>query len=422
MLKKKIQIQECEMMSEGEVRIERLNNGVKVIEQIGSRLKGFTIVAGIPAGECFDPLGKAGLGHLGEHVFSGKEGGGIYRYGAELVRRRLVGNAANGEDLTWFYISGGSPTKVPEALDLLSTSLKSPPSEAELKIHKRIVRSELLNYSGDHDRKITWGLGSLFSRCEDDFLAANLNDLSSIRLEDILGFQETYIRGQSLYIAMTGNVPNGFMGMVEERLGTLPANGSCLPEYVKPIICTPFLRYFAFGSEPGVADIALCYDLPVARDPMQEAKLRVLAAAIGGSDSGLLVQQLRGEAGVAYNPIATFDRDSVTGDRIAIKFFCSTDDIGIAMSGLVGVMQRIKQEKLSGEALHLARLEAKSDLRHFLKDDGRGVMMIEHALWGRALPAELARNIGRASVDEVYVAANNHLNGNHASVLVGPSG
>ncbi|MEK6963189.1 MAG: insulinase family protein [Nanoarchaeota archaeon] len=402
------------------INIATLSNGITLV-YLPTDSKRVRIVVGTPAGEWSDPKDKEGLGHFAEHVFSGKESGGVYRFAAKLLRMKLKGNAANSSELTWFHMRGPDSSSLEGALELLAKSLIEPPNEREIELHRGIIGSELVGYCGDHEKVRSWGL-DLFHRVEENLLSANIRDLSAINLLDLEAWHRQHITGSRMFAAIYGAIDDNIVTIAEKHLGRIP-NGQ---EKVQlepscPIIRTPVSRYLQFTSTPPVFDAAISYIFQTERrDPKMEATLRVLGSAMGGSEAGLLVKHLRGQEGISYDAAGGFERCSRMGDSIDLNCYCVEPNARTAVKGIERVVRTIKERQLGPEELRLAKEEATGELEDFLEeDDGLGIMLGEHVLWGRALPHELYAAIDGVTAEEVYAAANAQLNGNHATIIVG---
>lgn len=403
------------------MNIATLSNGI-TLAYLPTRSKKVRVVIGTPAGEWSDPKGKEGLGHFAEHVFSGKESGGVYRFAAKLLRMKLRGNATNSSELTWFYMRGPDSASLEDTIDLIAKSLIEPPSEREIELHRGIIGSELVGFCGDHERVRDWGL-DLFHREEENLLSANIRDLATISLGDLETWHRQHIIGSKMFAAIYGAIDDSVVAIAEKHLGRIP-NGQekVLLEPSQPRVHPPVSRYLQFASTPPVFDAAVSYLLQTERrDSKMEATLRVLGSAMGGSEAGLLVKHLRGQEGISYDPSGGFERCSRMGDSINLKCYCIEPNARTAVKGIERVVRTIKDRSLGPEELRLAKEEATRELEESLEedDDGLGVMLGEHILWGRALPHELYATINGVTAEEVHAAANAYLNGNHATIVVG---
>lgn len=400
--------------------VKTLSNGL-TLACLPTDSKKVRVVVGTPAGEWSDPEGKIGLSHFAEHVFSGKESGGVYRFSATLLRKGLKGNAVNSSEMTWFYMRGSDAGKLESAVELLAKSLVEPPNEREIELHRGIIGSELVGYCGDHERVQQWGL-DLFHRKEENILAANVADLSKISLEDLRAWHAEHMLGNRMFAAVYGAIePAEVLAIAEKHLGKIPNGPESVKLQVAPsLVTTPLSRYFQFTSFPPVFDVAVAYNLSIGEDMKTEAILRVLGAAMGGSETGLLVKHLRGQEGIAYDASGGFERCSRIGDSLDLKCYCVESNAKTAIKGIERAVRTIKDRELGPEELRLAKEEAGIELEEYLEeDDGLGIMLGEHLLWSRALPDALSSAISGVTAEEVHRTANTYLNGNHATVIVG---
>lgn len=276
-----------------------LENGVRILVEPVTHVQSAAIGLWCRTGSSHEFENEAGITHLIEHMlFKGTETRTAKQIAEEIEGRGGMLNAFTDKESTCYYcrtLSDEAKTGIDVLCDMMRHSLIDP---EELGREKGVVLEEIKrgeDEPGDHVHEVhlsnRWGEHPLGKP-----IIGTRESVSSFEDSNLRSYMERRYRGENILLSIAGNVnPDEIRQFAEERLGSIQGGNGAM-QIPKPggkasdnYIAKEIEQvHFCIGT-----DGCSVYD-----DELYT--LAVLDAALGGSMSSRLFQEIREKRGLVY--------------------------------------------------------------------------------------------------------------------------
>jgi predicted Zn-dependent peptidase len=276
-----------------------LPNGVRVLVEPSMTVKSVSIGLWCHTGSRHEFDNEAGITHLIEHMlFKGTKKRTAKEIAEAIEGRGGMLNAFTDKESTCYYCRMLSDD-VAVGIDVLSDMmLNSLFEQEELEREEQVVLEEIRrgeDEPGDHVHEVhleqRWGDHPLGKP-----IIGTAESVSSFMRDDLITYMDRRYRGENILLSVAGNVdPAAVVALAESTLGSIPS-GTENGQPARPL-SKPGMHYV----ERPVEQVHFCiggdglsfYDEDI-------YTLKVLDAALGGSMSSRLFQEIRERRGLAY--------------------------------------------------------------------------------------------------------------------------
>jgi len=277
-----------------------LSNGVRVLVEPVTHVRSAAIGLWCRTGSRHEQDNEAGITHLIEHMLFKGTGRRTAKEIAESVEGRGGSlNAFTDKEATCYYCRVLADD-VENGVDVLSDMmLNSTFDPEELKREEGVVVEEIKRSEdepGDHVHEL-----HLANRWKQHPLGKPIigtkESVSGFKREDLKGYMDRRYRGENVLLAIAGNVdPQAVVGFAEKMLGDIPSGQADIqPSRPQGAASFDFVEkdveqvHFCIGT-----DGTSIYDSEL-------YTMSVLDAALGGSMSSRLFQEIREKRGLVYS-------------------------------------------------------------------------------------------------------------------------
>jgi predicted Zn-dependent peptidase len=277
-----------------------LSNGVRILVEPVGHVQSAAIGLWCRTGSRHEQENEAGITHLIEHMLFKGTSRRTAKESAESIEGRGGSlNAFTDKEATCYYcraLADDAVNGIDVLSDMMLHSLFDPEELAreESVVLEEIKRSE--DEPGDHVHEVhlshRWGSHPLGKP-----IIGTKESVSGFTRDNLLGYIGRRYRGENVMLAIAGNVnPEQIVQAAEERLGAI-ASGSDDVQPARPSGSKGF-NYLAKDVEQ--VHFCIGTDGTSLYDP-EIYTMSVLDAALGGSMSSRLFQEIREKRGLVYS-------------------------------------------------------------------------------------------------------------------------
>ncbi len=379
------------------------SNGLRIAYEPIDFVNSVTTGVWVGTGSAMENNSNNGVSHYLEHMFFK----GTERFGAKEIAERVENlggqlNAMTAKEYTCFYdkvLSGD----IEEAVDTLADMLlHSKFDKHDMELERKVILEEI-NMSEDtpedlnHDliAETIWPQHPLGKP-----IAGTAKSLSKISRQDLLSYYQQQYHPKNTVIAVTGNFDEKhLLSLLEEKFGQWNTNA----EYTAAPPPLPVKS----NEKILVKDIEqcqLCLGLHgVCRGDADYYALQIINAALGGSMSSRLFQNLRESSGLAYS-VYSYASSYTTDGMFVIYAGLSAENLEKALALINREICRLKQNSLSAKELAVAKTQLKSSLIMGLESMSSRMSHLGKNLLLRGYvpsPEEMMANIERVNMDAI---------------------
>lgn len=394
-------------MPEG-IRSTKLPNGINILTERMSAQRSASVGIWIGIGSRHDPVGKAGLAHLYEHmVFKGTRNRSAARISRELEEVGGHLNAFTSREQTCFYAKV-LDRDLPRAIDLLTDLVTGARiASVDLRKERQVVLEEIRSCDDDPDELV----GDLFAEALwarhplGAPIAGTVESVGALSVADLRAHQERTLSSEiPMVVCAAGAVDHDLL--VEAAASRLQAKQAGAPVRQKPT--RPGQRQDRIRivhKEVSQVNLILARRSLSSHHPLRHA-LGLVNLVLGGGMASRLNQEIREKRGIVYSVYSFAD------------FLLGAGALGVSLGTEPG--QARKALELVAKELRILRAKglSRKDLR-FAKDyaAGSAVLALESSssrmqnlgkcqlLYGRPLGLpEIIETIERVTPDEVAEA------------------
>lgn len=338
-----------------------LSNGVRVTVDPVSHVRSAAIGLWCKTGSRHEHSDEAGITHLIEHMlFKGTERRTAKQIAEEIEGRGGSLNAFTDRESTCYYCRV-LMDDVENGIDVLSDMMRNSlidPEELEREqgvVVEEIKRSE--DEPGDHVHDL-----HLQNRWKSHPLGLPIigtkESVSGFKREDIRRYLDRRYRGDHILLSVAGNVdPEKVRDWAEKDLGALP-EGQSDPELARPIGTKGELFV-----EKDVEQVHFCIGTDGASiyDPDYHTQI-ILDAALGGSMSSRLFQEVREKRGLVYS-IGSYSLNYSAGGAYTVYGGTSPDKWEEVQSITLAEFEKLRKDGLEEGELNRTKRNISGNLQ-----------------------------------------------------------
>jgi predicted Zn-dependent peptidase len=368
-----------------------LPDGPRVISAQLPGSRSLSVAIYVLAGSRLETREHAGVAHFMEHVtFKGTKAYPTTRAVSEAIEGcGGSSNAATDREST-IYWARLPVRKAEQAFSVLSELVFRPLlREADIARERDIIVEEIRSYRDDPGQHVF----NLFDRAffGDTQLGWEIaGDEASVRglsVDQIKGFWSETYRPANTVVAVAGDLDHGaIVDMVKRNIGT--GNG-IVPGFERAP-STPVERLAVEQRDLAQAHIVMGVPA-LRRDDPEQWTLEMLNTILGEGSSSRLFQQLREEAGLAYD-VHSFQTDYADCGTLQVYAGVDPADLESATSAILAELRRMADEPVAMDELDRARAYASGRLELRLEESRHmsAWLGIQEALHERVLTLDEA--------------------------------
>jgi len=353
----------------GEISISRTEGGIPVVVETLPSSSSVALAAYVNVGSRNEPVERAGMAHLLEHmVFRGTE-----NFTSRQISERIedAGGELNGftsKEHTCYYSSILKET-FESAGEILGEVIAKPLlTEDSFSLEKQIVTQEVRMLLNEPESYIHY----LFTQAIWEGHPMSIPEagvfetIGSISLDDLRDFYASNYSPESLIVVASGGVE---AGKVEEWASSLDS----MPKVTRinnqlPPVPKADIKFFL--REGDQAYVGLGFPGFSAGDPARQVQ-RMLGALLGAGMSSRLFQKVREEEGLVYSIYSISKHYSDCGN-MGIYFSCSKDKLARVLYSISSEFSLLKREGLEpGELDRVKRLIKGATVRRLESTENR---------------------------------------------------
>ena len=403
------------------VKLDRLDNGLRVVTEHMPGLQSAVIGIWIGAGGRHERSEQNGIAHFLEHMaFKGTEQRSALQIAEAIEDVGGYINAYTSRETTAYY-ARILEADVPLALDVLADIVLNPTFDpAEIEVERGVILQEIGQaYDTPDDIIFDWLQEAAYP--EQPIGRTILGPVERVRgfgQGDLRNFVSEHYRPGEIIVAAAGAVDHeAILALVEKQFGHLRNGPSLLVEGAR----------FEGGERREVKSLeqvhfALAFEAPAYRND-EVYTAQIYATLLGGGMSSRLFQEVREKRGLCYSIFAQGSAYADTGMTM-IYAGTSGEDIANLTSLTIDELRRSAEDLTEAEVAR-ARAQMKAGLLMGLESPSSRAERLARvvAIWDRVPPIEETVEkidaVGRADVS-AYAAA--HLSGGRpALALYGPA-
>jgi predicted Zn-dependent peptidase len=379
------------MTDEAPFQRTALPDGPRVISAQMPGSRSLSVAIYVLAGSRLETRDHAGVAHFMEHVtFKGTKAYPTTRAVSEAIEGcGGSSNAATDREST-IYWARLPVRKAEQAFSVLSELVFRPLlRETDIARERDIIVEEIRSYQDDPGQRVF----NLFDRAffGDTPLGWEIaGDEASVRglsVEQIKRFWSETYRPANTVIAVAGDLDHAtVVDLVERNVGT--GNG-----FVQRFAAAPALPVERVSVEQrDVAQAHLVVGVPaLRRDDPEQWTLEMLNTILGEGSSSRLFQQLREEAGLAYD-VHSFQTDFADCGTLQVYAGVDPTDLESATSAILAELRRMVDEPVAVDELDRARAYASGRMELRLEESRHmsAWLGIQEALHERVLTLDQA--------------------------------
>ncbi len=347
------------------VRSTLLPNGVAVVTERMEGLRSQSVGVWLGLGSRHDPVGKAGLAHLYEHmVFKGTGRRSALRVSRELEEVGGHLNAFTSREQTCFYakvLDRDQDRAVDLVCDLVTGAKLG---KKDLELERQVVLEEIRGCDDDPEELV----GELFAnalwnrQALGEPIAGTLDSVSKLSVDDLLEHRRRSLSGDvPLLVTASGNVDHDRLVSTAAKALESRAFGERILQKVERVGARQVSR-IVVEKDVSQVNLILSRRSPGAHHPDRHA-VSLVNLILGGGMSSRLNQEIREKRGLAYSVYSFAD------------FLLGTGALGVSLG--TEPAQAAKAVKVVGEEIRKLREEgvSKKELR-FAKDHAAGAAVL----------------------------------------------
>ena len=338
-------------MSTDEYRLERLDNGQRLVTERLDHLRSVCLGFWIPAGSRDEPAELYGASHFIEHLlFKGSS-----RYTAEEIAQVFdtLGGELNASTSREYVVVYGRflDDQLPVAMDVMTDMLLTP-TFTDLDQEREVILEEIAMVEDSPQDLIHDVLAQvvLDGHPLSHPILGTRESIAGASEEDLRAFHGRLFRFSDMVVAAAGNVGHeDLKSLLLDRLSTVEEE----PEdrgrvLVEPVPCRRFL-----SKETEQMHVCLG-GLGMARSDDRRFQLSVLDSLFGGSLSSRLFQEVREKRGLVYSVYSFANLYRETG-MVGLYFGCRPERLGTVMETVGRELVRLVKEPVPAEELNRAK-------------------------------------------------------------------
>ena len=368
-----------------------LPDGPRVISAQLPGSRSLSVAIYVLAGSRLETREHAGVAHFMEHVtFKGTKAYPTTRAVSEAIEGcGGSSNAATDREST-IYWARLPVRKAEQAFSVLSEIVFRPLlREADIARERDIIVEEIRSYRDDPGQHVF----NLFDRAffGDTQLGWEIaGDEASVRglsVDQIKGFWSETYRPANTVVAVAGDLDHGaIVDMVKRNIGT--GNG-IVPGFARAP-STPVERLAVEQRDLAQAHIVMGVPA-LRRDDPEQWTLEMLNTILGEGSSSRLFQQLREEAGLAYD-VHSFQTDYADCGTLQVYAGVDPADLESATSAILAELKRLVDKPVDMDELDRARAYSSGRLELRLEESRHmsAWLGIQEALHERVLTLDQA--------------------------------
>jgi predicted Zn-dependent peptidase len=400
-----------------------LPNGVRVLVEPVDHVRSASVGLWCQTGSRHELAHEAGITHLIEHMlFKGTERRTARQIAEEIEGRGGSLNAFTDKEATCYYCRV-LMDDVANAIDVLTDMMRNSLIEPEeLTREQGVVVEEIKrgeDEPGDHVHELHFQL-----RWDGHPLGLPIigtrESVSSFKSDDLKGYIGRRYRGENILLSVAGNVdPEEVRTTAEVELGSIPSGGT--QESLSRPVGKPGHNYITKDVEQVHfclgADGCSVYD-------DEYHTMAVLDAALGGSMSSRLFQEVREKRGLVY-AIGSYCLNYQSGGAYTVYGGTSPENWAEVQSLVHEEFKKVREEGFADEELARTKRNIAGSLVLALEGmSGRMMRMSRNELnHGREIPIEESlANIEAVTKDGIVALAERVLDPDLISTTaIGPS-
>ena len=391
-----------------DVRTTTLPNGVVVVSERMPGQRSLSVGVWLGLGSRHDPVGKAGLAHLYEHmVFKGTARRGALRVSRELEEVGGHLNAFTSREQTCFYakVLDRDQDRAVDLLCDLVTGAKL--SVRDLELEKQVVLEEIRGCEDDPEELV----GDLFAQALWDRqplgepIAGTLGSVAPLSRDDLEAHKARSLSGDvPLVVAAAGAVDHD--SLVDSAIRLLEARAygdSSRQKEGRPGV--RMKRRLVVEKDVSQVNLILARRGASAHDPNRHA-LGLANLVLGGGMASRLNQEIREKRGLAYSVYSFADFLLGTG-AIGISMGTEPKQAVRAADVARSEVEKLVRTGLSAKELRFAKDHASGAAILALESPGARMQHLGKCqfLYGRSLaPDEILRSVDAVTPDQVVQA------------------
>jgi predicted Zn-dependent peptidase len=353
----------------GEISISRTEGGIPVVVETLPSSSSVALAAYVNVGSRNEPVERAGMAHLLEHmVFRGTE-----KFTSRQISERIedAGGELNGftsKEFTCYYSSILKET-FESAGEILGEVIAKPLlTEDSFSLEKQIVTQEVSMLLNEPESYIHY----LFTQAIWEGHPMSIPEagvfetIGAISLDDLRNFYASNYSPESLIVVASGGVEAGKVEEWASSLDSMP-RVTRINNQLPP---APKADIKFFPREGDQAYVGLGFPGLSAGDPARQVQ-RMLGALLGAGMSSRLFQKVREEEGLVYSIYSISKHYSDCGN-MGIYFSCSKDKLAHVLDSISSEFSLLKREGLEpGELDRVKRLIKGATVRRLESTENR---------------------------------------------------
>ncbi|HVL39307.1 MAG TPA: pitrilysin family protein [Fimbriimonadaceae bacterium] len=365
-----------------------LSNGVRILVEPVSYVRSAAIGLWCKTGSSQEHENEAGITHLIEHMlFKGTKNRTAKEIAEAIEGRGGVLNAFTDKESTCYYcrvLADDVENGIDVLSDMMLNSLFDP---EELRREEGVVLEEIKrgeDEPGDHVHDVhlqqRWGTHPLGKP-----IIGTRESVSGFRREHLMSYLGRRYRGENVLLAVAGNVePAAVRTWAEERLGALPAGAIDQP------IDRPAGAAGAHYVGKDIEQVHFCIGTDgtsVYDDDLYT--LTVLDAALGGSMSSRLFQEIREKRGLVY-AIGSYALNYSAGGAYTVYGGTSAETWPEVQDLVRAEFDKVRQQGLDEDELERTKRHISGNIVLALEGMNSRMMRMSRneLLHGREIPLE----------------------------------
>lgn len=395
------------------VRSTLLPNGVRVVSERMEGQRSLSVGIWLGLGSRHDPLGKAGLAHLYEHmVFKGTAKRSALRVSKELEQVGGHLNAFTSREQTCFYAKVLDRDQ-DRAVDLLCDLVTGARlSLKDLELERQVVLEEIRGCDDDPEELV----GDLFAQALwhkqtlGAPIAGTIETVSPLSIADLVEHRDRSLAGNvPMVVAAAGNVDHD--ELVARTMVGLQARAYGDSQIQKA--AKPGLRQIPrLVVEKDVAQV----NLIVARRSMaahhpQRHALGLVNLVFGGGMASRLNQEIREKRGLAYS-VYSFADFLLGAGAFGVSLGTEPGQAAKAIQVVAAEIEKVRKHGLSRRELRFAKDHAAGAAVLSLESPGARMQHLGkcHLLYGRPLTLdEVLETVEGVTADQIAEVIDGHL-------------
>jgi predicted Zn-dependent peptidase len=384
-----------------------LPNGPRVISERVPGCRSMSTAVYVLAGSRLEDRRTSGVAHFMEHVtFKGTHAYPTARAVSEAIEGYGgSSNAATDRESTVYWAR--VPAREAErAFDVLSELVVRPLLRStDISRERDIIVEEIRSYRDDPGQYVFTLFDAAFFG--DTPLGWEIaGDEASVRGladEDIRGFWSKAYEPTNLVIAAAGDMEHAeIVDIVRQRFGTGSAE---LPPYAAAP-ATPCTRLTV--EERDLSQAHVCLGVPaLPRDHPDQWTLELLNTVLGEGSSSRLFQEVREEAGLAYD-VHSFQTDYADAGTLQVYAGVDPENLSDTLAAIMKEIARLRDERVPADELERARAYASGRLELRLEESRHlsAWLGIQEALHDRVLTLDEALGeLTKVTSDDIQALA-----------------